>query len=77
MMVRAGDSEAGRSFTTTKGSIGAEVAPGERRKVELTGAHFADFMQPLAAAGELEGSYNVSVGVARVEFTDGTSIDLP
>ena len=55
----------------------AEVAPGERRKVELTGTHFADFMRPVASGGAPGGAYNVSVGVARVEFTDGTSIDLP
>ena len=55
----------------------AEFAPGERKKVALTGAHFADFMQPVAAAGPLEGSYHVSIAVARVEFADGTSIDLP
>ena len=57
--------------------VSAEVAPGGRKKVELTGAHFADFMQPLASDGEPGGAYHVSVGVARVEFTDGTSIDLP
>jgi hypothetical protein len=28
-------------------AVSAEVAPGERKKVELTGAHFADFMQPV------------------------------
>lgn len=55
----------------------AEFAPGERRKVALAGAHFADFMQPVAAAGPLEGSYHVSIAVTRVEFADGTSIDLP
>ena len=54
-----------------------EVEAGGRRKVELHGAHAADFFQTLAAAGELNGNYNVTVGVARVEFTDGTSLDLP
>ncbi|HEX8290849.1 MAG TPA: hypothetical protein VF570_03770 [Pyrinomonadaceae bacterium] len=57
--------------------VHAALAPGERRKVELTGAHFADFVQPVAAAGPLEGSYHVSVSVARVEFADGTSVDVP
>jgi hypothetical protein len=57
--------------------VDAEVEAGGRKKVELKGAHFADFMQPLVSAVELEGAYNVSVGVARVEFADGTSIDLP
>lgn len=55
----------------------AEVGGGEQKKVELTGAHFADFMQPVAAAGEPEGTYSVIIGLARVEFADGTSIDLP
>jgi hypothetical protein len=31
----------------------------------------------VAAGGEPGGAYNVSVGVARVEFADGTAIDLP
>ncbi len=53
------------------------VAPGARQKVEVRGAHFADFFRPLAAAGEINGNFNVTVGVARVEFTDGTSLDLP
>ena len=78
---RAADGSAkGDAEVLAKGvlpAVYAEVAPGERKKIELTGAHFADFMQPLASAGEPEGSYNVSVGVARVEFADGTSIDLP
>lgn len=55
----------------------AEVAPGERKKVALKGAHFADFMQPVAAAGAPEGPYHVTVSVTRIEFTDGTFIDLP
>jgi hypothetical protein len=57
--------------------VEVEVAPGARRKVEVHGAHFADFFQPLAASGEVNGRYNVSIGVARVEFTDGTALDLP
>lgn len=55
----------------------AGLAPGERKKVALSGAHFADFMQPVAASGPLEGSYHVTLAVARVEFADGTSTDLP
>ena len=54
-----------------------EVPPGERRKFELRDIHIADFFWPLAAAGEVNGKFHVSVGVARVEFTDGTAIDLP
>ena len=54
-----------------------EVAPGTRRRFEMRGVHFADFFQPLAAAGEINGNFNVVVGVARVEFTDGTALDLP
>jgi hypothetical protein len=57
--------------------VSAEVGAGARKKVELKGAHFADFMQQPASAGELEGSYTVTIGVARVEYADGTSIDLP
>lgn len=54
-----------------------EVPPGERRRFEMRGVHFADFFQPLAATGEINGNFNVTVGIARVEFTDGTFIDLP
>jgi len=54
-----------------------EVPPGARRRFEMRGVHFADFFQPLAAAGEINGNFNIVVGVARVEFTDGTFIDLP
>lgn len=55
-----------------------EVPPGERRKFELRDVHFADFFWPLAAAsGEVNGRFNVIIGVARVEFTDGTTLDLP
>jgi hypothetical protein len=53
------------------------VPPGERRKFELRDVHIADFFWPLAAAGEVNGKFHVSVGVARVEFTDGTALDLP
>ncbi|HEX8354521.1 MAG TPA: hypothetical protein VF611_16570 [Pyrinomonadaceae bacterium] len=54
-----------------------DVPPGGRRRFELRGVHFADFFRPLAAAGEVNGNFNVIIGVARVEFTDGTTLDLP
>jgi len=54
-----------------------EVPPGARRRFEMRGVHFADFFQPLAAAGEINGNFNIIVGVARVEYTDGTAEDLP
>ena len=54
-----------------------EVPPGEKRKFELRGLQFADFLWPAAASGELKGNYDLIVGVARVEFTDGTALDLP
>ena len=57
--------------------VEVEVGAGGRRKVEMRGVHFADFFQPLAAAGDINGHFNVTIGVARVEFTDGTSLDLP
>ena len=58
-------------------TVFAEIEAGGRRKVELHGAHFADFLQPLAWAGEIKGAYHLTVGVARLEFTDGTALDLP
>lgn len=57
--------------------VAVEVQPGGSRKVEIQGVQFADFFWPLAVNGEVNGKFNVIVGVARVEFTDGTSIDLP
>jgi hypothetical protein len=54
-----------------------EVQPGGRQKVEMQGVQFADFFWPLAVAGEVNGRFNVIIGVARVEFADGTAIDLP
>jgi hypothetical protein len=57
--------------------VAIEVAAGVSRKVEIQGAQFADFFRPLAAGGEVNGSFLITIGVARVEFTDGTSIDLP
>jgi hypothetical protein len=57
--------------------VAVEVPPGGRMKVEVRGVQFADFFQPLAAAGEINGRFNVIIGVARVEYTDGTAEDLP
>jgi hypothetical protein len=54
-----------------------EVPPGARRRFEMRGVHFADFFQPLAANGPINGNFNVTVGVARVEYADGTIEDLP
>lgn len=58
-------------------AVEVEIPAGVRQRAVLRGAHFADFLQPLAAAGELDGGYNLSVGVARVEYADGTAEDLP
>ena len=58
-------------------SVAVEVQPGVKRRVEIRGVQFADFFWPLAASGEVNGRFNVIIGVARVEFADGTSIDLP
>ena len=58
--------------------VAVEVQPGEKQKVEIQGVQFADFFRPLAAAtGEVNGRFNVIIGIARVEFTDGTFIELP
>jgi hypothetical protein len=58
--------------------VAVEVQPGGKQKVEIQGVQFADFFWPLAAAtGEVNGRFNVIIGVARAEFTDGTSLDLP
>ena len=53
--------------------VKVEIAAGSKLKVELREAQFADFVQPLVRDGVLTGDYHVSVGVARVEFTDGTA----
>jgi hypothetical protein len=58
-------------------AFAVEVPPGARGRFEMRGVHFADFFQPLAAAGEINGKFNVTVGVARVEYADGTIEDLP
>jgi hypothetical protein len=57
--------------------IEVEIPSGVRQKVELHDGHFADFLRPLAVGGEVNGRYNLIVGVARVEYTDGTAEDLP
>jgi hypothetical protein len=58
--------------------VEAEIQPGVRRKVEVHGAHYADFLRPLVSeTGEVNGQYTVFIGVARVEYADGTSIELP
>jgi hypothetical protein len=54
-----------------------QVLPGGRRKFELRDVQLADFLWPAAAAGELNGDFTIVIGVARVEFTDGTTLDLP
>jgi hypothetical protein len=50
-----------------------EATADGKLKAELQGAQFADFLQPLVKDGVLTGRYKLSVGVARVEFTDGTA----
>jgi len=58
--------------------IEVKLQPGVRQKAEVRGAHYADFLQPLAAAnGEVNGQYTVNVGVERVEYADGTAEELP
>lgn len=58
--------------------IEVEIQPGTRRKAEIRGAHYADFLKPLANVhGEIYGQYLLYVGVARVEYADGTIEDLP
>ncbi|HWW76470.1 MAG TPA: hypothetical protein VNZ44_13820, partial [Pyrinomonadaceae bacterium] len=64
----------------SKGTLPAvevEIPPGVRQKVELHGGHFADFLRPLTVDGEVNGQYALTVGVARVEYTDGSAEDLP
>ncbi len=58
--------------------IEVEIQPGVRLKAEIRGAHYADFLKPLTNVhGEVNGEYVLYIGIARVEFTDGTFIDLP
>ena len=57
--------------------VAVEVQPGGTQRVEIQGVQFADFFWPLAANGEVNGRFLVTIGVARIEFTDGTSIELP
>jgi ABC-type sugar transport system substrate-binding protein len=54
------------------------VKPGVKLMAEVRGAHYADFLKPLVTAtGEVNGQYIVYIGVARVEYADGTAEDLP
>jgi hypothetical protein len=58
--------------------IEVEIQPGTRRKAEIRGAHYADFLKPLADVhGEVHDQYLLYVGVGRVEYADGTVEDLP
>lgn len=83
LKARAADSAAGAVGTTVmaKGTmplIEVEIQPGTRRKGEIRGAHYADFLKPLANVhGEVNGQYLLYVGVGRVEYADGTIEELP
>lgn len=58
--------------------IEVEIQPGTRRKAEIRGAHYADFLKPLANVhGEVNGQYLLYVGVGRVGYADATFEDLP
>jgi hypothetical protein len=58
--------------------IEVKLQPGSKLKTEVRGAHYADFLQPLVTpTGEVNGLYIVYIGVARVEYADGTAEDLP
>jgi hypothetical protein len=58
--------------------IEVEIQPGTKRKAEIRGAHYADFLKPLADVhGEVNGQYLLYVGVGRVEYADGPIEDLP
>ena len=58
--------------------IEAEIRPGVRLKAEIRGAHYADFLKPLTNVhGEVNGDYVLYVGIARIEYADGTFEDLP
>lgn len=56
--------------------VEAHLAPGVRLKVQLRDAQFADFLRPIAGDGVLNGQYNLTVEVARVEYADGTIEDV-
>lgn len=59
-------------------AVEVKLQPGVRQKVEVRGAHYADFVQPLATpTGEVNGQYVVYLRVAHVEYADGTAEDLP
>jgi hypothetical protein len=83
LKARGADSAAGAVGTTVmaKGTlpvIEVEIQPGTRRKAEIRGAHYADFLKPLANVhGEVNGQYLLYIGVGRVEYADGTGEDLP
>lgn len=83
LRARGADSPAGAVGTTVmaKGTmplIEVEIQPGTRRKAEIRGAHYADFLKPLANVhGEVNGQYLLYVGVGRIEYADGTIEDLP
>lgn len=83
LKARGADSAAGPVGATVmaKGTmpvIEVEIQPGTRRKAEIRGAHYADFLKPLANVhGEVNGQYLLYVGVGRVEYADGTIEDLP
>ncbi len=57
--------------------IEVEIPAGVAVKAGVRGADFHNFVQPLAVAGEVNGQYNVTISVARVEYADGTAEDLP
>ena len=56
--------------------VEAALAPGAKLKVQLRDAQFADFLRPIAGQGVLTGQYWLTVGVARVEYADGTIEDV-
>lgn len=58
--------------------IEVEIQPGVKLKAEIRGAHYADFLNSLSNVhGEVNGDYVLYVGIARIEYTDGTFEDLP
>jgi hypothetical protein len=57
-------------------TVEVEIAPGGSMKVQLRDAQYADFLQPVADKGLLTGRFWLTVGVARVEYADGTAEDM-
>jgi hypothetical protein len=57
-------------------TVEVEIAPGGRMKVQLRDAQLADFLQPVADKGLLNGKFWLTVSVARVEYADGTAEDV-